>query len=428
MTSGILSRGGVAIFGMLIAPGYDTGYAASNLCDASIHKGEQRADSGQGSNLDRQGRAAEHRENARERLRTGIHGTLRCDRNDRPLAEVGRISIVGDPLTGNPDDAVVAIVLLEAFPDGSAESAGTVEYHGKLVAGGSGHEAIPARYGDGSISMAVDEPDTRLSFDRLASIFDDQRALPPSALAALHGAFTRLVDSGVISLVEPGAGTGRIAIPALAAGMHVTALDISGPMLDTFRDRLIQVPQLADRCELLSGDAMALPFDSDRFDAGVLAQVLYLVPNWERALDELIRVAKPGGQVMLVQERTTMSPALRRWDAAWREATDRSGYTPIPQVPDDLAAVAALRERTCRVAETELASWTFGQSVHDALAGLDRMRALYESLSDDAWEEALLAFREWYDASGLNESTQLDGTVTLMLVSGTVRARPLVQA
>lgn len=275
---------------------------------------------------------------------------------------------------------------------------------------------LPKSSGDG--------PVTRLSFDRLAAIFDDQRALPPPALAALHLTFTQLVDMGVTTLVEPGAGTGRIAIPALAAGMHVAALDISEPMLDVFRDRLAHVPRLATRCELLVGDAVALPFGPDRFDAGVLAQVLYLIPDWERALDELVRVVKPGGRVMLVQERTTMSPALQRWDAAWCEATDRSGYTPIPQIPDDLAAVAALGERTSRVAETALASWPFGQSVSDALAGLDCMRTLYESLSDDAWEEALLAFREWYGASGLNESTQLDGNVTLTLVSGTVHAHP----
>lgn len=276
-------------------------------------------------------------------------------------------------------------------------------------------EGLPKSSGDGLV--------THLSFDRLAAIFDDQRALPPPALAALHLTFTKLVDAGVTTLAEPGAGTGRIAIPALATGMHVTALDISDPMLDVFRDRLDHAPQLAARCELLVGNAVALPFGSDRFDAGVLAQVLYLIPDWERALDELVRVVKPGGRVMLVQERTTLSPGLQRWDAAWREATARAGYKPVPQIPDDLAAVAALDERTSGVTETALASWSFGQSVHEALAGLDRMRTLYESLSDDAWVETLLAFGEWYGASGLNESTQLDGTVTLTLVSGTVRAR-----
>lgn len=225
------------------------------------------------------------------------------------------------------------------------------------------------------------------------------------------------------TLVEPGAGTGRVAIPALAAGLRVTALDISRPMLDALAARLDAIPEVADRCEIVVGDATALPFADATFDAGVLAQVLYLVPEWERALDELVRVVRPGGQVMLLQERTVMSPALARWDAAWREAVERAGYLPVPQDPDDATAVAALAERTGAVTERALASWAFGQTVGEALAGLDRMRPLYAALADAAWASALASFRAWHAASGLPDDTRLDGTVTLTLVAGTVLAR-----
>jgi SAM-dependent methyltransferase len=262
----------------------------------------------------------------------------------------------------------------------------------------------------------------RLSFDRLAAIFDDQRALPPPAIAALLRAFGELANSGLRTLVEPGAGTGRVAFPALAAGLRVTALDISAPMLAELRERLTALPELAGRCEIVAGEATALPFEDEAFDAGILAQVLYLIPDWERALDELARVVRPGGVAMLLQERTAMSPALARWDAAWREATEAAGHVAIPQLPDDATAVTALAERALDVTERALATWTFGQTVGEALAGLDRMRPLYAALSDHAWSSALVRFRAWHESSGLADDARLDGTVTLTLVTGTIPA------
>lgn len=257
----------------------------------------------------------------------------------------------------------------------------------------------------------------KLSFDRLAAIFDDRRALPADALAALHDAFASLVDTGLRTLIEPGAGTGRIAIPALAAGFRVTAVDISSPMLDVLRNRLSSIPELRSRCEIVSGDAIDLPFAAGAFDAAVLAQVLYLIPAWERALDEAVRVVRPGGRVVLVQERTAMSPELAVWDAAWRDAVERAGHMAIPQVPGDDKAVAALEERTGAVRIEPLTSWEFGQTVGEALAGLDRLRPLYPDLDDIAWDAADTAFRRWHAASELATNARLAGTVTLTLVS-----------
>jgi hypothetical protein len=115
-----------------------------------------------------------------------------------------------------------------------------------------------------------------------------------------------------------------------------------------------------------------------------------------------------------------MSPALTAWDAAWRDAVDRAGHRPMPQVPSDDRAAAALGERTVDLRIEPLASWEFGQAAGDALAGLDRLRPLYGSLDDPAWDDALATFRRWHAASGLDTAARLDGTVTLTLVSGTV--------
>jgi ubiquinone/menaquinone biosynthesis C-methylase UbiE len=47
----------------------------------------------------------------------------------------------------------------------------------------------------------------------------------------------------------------------------------------------------------LPGDAMDLPFDRARFDAAVMALVVYFVPDPARGIAEMVRVVRPDGLV-----------------------------------------------------------------------------------------------------------------------------------
>ncbi len=259
-----------------------------------------------------------------------------------------------------------------------------------------------------------------LSFDTLAGVFDDHRSLPSEALWALYHDFVSAASADPLRIVEPGAGTGRIAIPALAAGHHVTAIDVSQPMLDAFTTRLESLPELRARATLVVADATTLPLEDDSFDMGLLAQMLYLIPDWERVLDELVRLVRPGGDVVLVQERSAMSPALRDWDSAWRAAVESAGYRHMPQRPNDAEAVAALERRSDHVTEHVIATWPFGQTATDADAGLRRLRPLYETLDDAAWAEAVERFGHWQNAHPVEPETWLGGTVDLVLVRGII--------
>jgi SAM-dependent methyltransferase len=47
----------------------------------------------------------------------------------------------------------------------------------------------------------------------------------------------------------------------------------------------------------LQGDAMALPFEADRFDAATMALVIFFVPDPAKGVAEMARVVGPGGTV-----------------------------------------------------------------------------------------------------------------------------------
>jgi SAM-dependent methyltransferase len=53
----------------------------------------------------------------------------------------------------------------------------------------------------------------------------------------------------------------------------------------------------AQGATFLPGDAMALPFDADRFDAAVMALVIFFVPDPAKGVAEMVRVVRPGGTV-----------------------------------------------------------------------------------------------------------------------------------
>jgi SAM-dependent methyltransferase len=87
------------------------------------------------------------------------------------------------------------------------------------------------------------------------------------------------------------------------------------------------------------GDAMALPFPDDTFDAAVMPLVIFFVPQPQKGVDEMARVVAPGGLV-----------CAYAWDVAGRgfpyvalvEELEALGH-PVPQPPsNDASRIDAL--------------------------------------------------------------------------------------
>jgi ubiquinone/menaquinone biosynthesis C-methylase UbiE len=108
-------------------------------------------------------------------------------------------------------------------------------------------------------------------------------------------------------ILDAGCGTGVFTMDCLAAGAEVIGLDVSAPMLALAARKASGYPFVA-----VQGDMLALPFEDESFDKAVSITALEFIEDARRAVDELFRVTKPGGLVV-VGTLNSLSPwAIRR--------------------------------------------------------------------------------------------------------------------
>ena len=135
-----------------------------------------------------------------------------------------------------------------------------------------------------------------VAFDRAADYYDETRGLTPEGVARQ----TEILGaelSGRGRVLEVGVGTGQVALPLHAAGVAVTGIDLSRPMLD----KVLEKAGGSSPVPLAQADALLLPFRDDAFGAAYLRWVLHLIPDWRAALAEIARVVAEGGAVLVQQ-------------------------------------------------------------------------------------------------------------------------------
>ncbi len=115
-------------------------------------------------------------------------------------------------------------------------------------------------------------------------------------------------------ILEVGVGTG-IALPDYKRTSRVCGVDISEPMLRKAQERVTELG-LTHVEGLWVMDAEHLSFPDASFDVVVAQYVVTTVPNPEATLDELARVLKPGGEIVLVS-RVGAEAGLRRALEQW---------------------------------------------------------------------------------------------------------------
>jgi demethylmenaquinone methyltransferase / 2-methoxy-6-polyprenyl-1,4-benzoquinol methylase len=109
-------------------------------------------------------------------------------------------------------------------------------------------------------------------------------------------------------------GTGDLALALAQCGANTTGLDFSQPMLDVAarRQRNFE-PQISD-LSYIQSDAQQVPFPDSSFDIVTIGYGLRNLTSWERGLDEMYRVAKPGARLIVLDFG---KPANSLWRALY---------------------------------------------------------------------------------------------------------------
>jgi ubiquinone/menaquinone biosynthesis C-methylase UbiE len=94
--------------------------------------------------------------------------------------------------------------------------------------------------------------------------------------------------------VDVGCGNGAFTelIATRCAPAEIQGIDPSEAQLKFARTR-----ETTRAAEFRQGDAMALPFGENKFDAAVMALVIFFVPDPAKGVAEMVRVVSPGGTV-----------------------------------------------------------------------------------------------------------------------------------
>ena len=116
--------------------------------------------------------------------------------------------------------------------------------------------------------------------------------------------------SGASRVLDLGCGKGRFAIHVKSANpdASVVAFDLAEAMLAA-------APPSLDRC---SGSMLELPFRDGSFEAAYATESLEHAVDIERAIEELCRVVRPGGRILIIDKNAEhwgrfKTPAWERW-------------------------------------------------------------------------------------------------------------------
>jgi demethylmenaquinone methyltransferase / 2-methoxy-6-polyprenyl-1,4-benzoquinol methylase len=209
-------------------------------------------------------------------------------------------------------------------------------------------------------SGTLTEPQVRAMFDRIAGFYDVMNTVMTAGLH--HRWRSRAADLAALgagdSALDVACGTGDLAIELsqrVGSDGEVIGSDFAQEMLERAR---VKAPAL--QWDL--GNALDLPYASNRFDAATVGFGARNFSDLDRGLAEMARVVKPGGRVVVLEITTPHKPPLSTFYSLWfdrivpligRLTGENEAYTYLPSSvkrfpgPEGLAAAmerAGLRE------------------------------------------------------------------------------------
>ena len=204
---------------------------------------------------------------------------------------------------------------------------------------------------------ALDEPQVRAMFDRIAGLYDRMNTV---MTAGLHHEWRRRATD--LAELRPGGraldvatGTGDLAFELasrVGSGGEVVGVDFSERMLELARVKAGERALGGASVRFETGNALALTYPDGEFDAATVGFGARNFSDLDRGLSEMARVVRPGGRVVVLEITTPRRPPLSTFFGLWFDRVvpelgrlvDSQAYSYLPSSvrrfpgPEELAA------------------------------------------------------------------------------------------
>ena len=278
-----------------------------------------------------------------------------------------------------------------------------------------------------------------LSFDPVAHIYDATRGHPDEIAQEIARAMEQAVEAMPEQLInttitprflEVGIGTGRIAFPLAALSHDYTGIDISEKMLEQLEakmrsvgweelmlpwgnepdedtQRAIQVRRFVQHphgmqpppatMRLAKTDMTSLPFLDASFDVVVAVHVFHLVDGWDQAVQESLRVLRPGGSLLHCWdefEKLNDGPNIgEEWSRIVKQLGGRVGR---PGVGTVQRVTEWLEQHGYKTERINAVTWQRSVSPREALERItQRLWSSTWSVPDDIFAQSVERLNAW---------------------------------
>ncbi|MGA9290713.1 MAG: methyltransferase domain-containing protein [Anaerobacillus sp.] len=141
-------------------------------------------------------------------------------------------------------------------------------------------------------------------FDSLVSFFDDMART--KWLGGVHDELKQASGSWKEkSVLDVGCGTGRLLLRGVEEASMLSGVDLSPEMIKASKQNFFFLNR-SNKSHFSEGDACALSYEDHTFDLSLSTCVMFLLPQPEAGMKEMIRVTKANGRIVMLNPSIKM--------------------------------------------------------------------------------------------------------------------------
>ncbi len=170
---------------------------------------------------------------------------------------------------------------------------------------------VPYKESTGSKKKQVEE-----MFDKIAFRYDFLNHLLSAGIDVSwrRKAIKQLKELNPKVVLDVATGTGDVAILTykMLKTEKIIGIDISDGMLEIGQKKIMKL-RLQNHIELLKGDSETISFEDNTFDAVTVAFGVRNFENLEKGLEEILRVLRPGGKLVILEFSRPALPIIKNF-------------------------------------------------------------------------------------------------------------------